>query len=185
MSVFGIAVIYESFEVLPAIKLPVQTWSLTILLLVSYKSTACFLPKRFRLDLCMDTQTIHHGRNVKRIREMLGIKQDVLATSLGLSQQAISQLERKEMLDANVLEKVSKVLGVSEEAIKNFTEEAAVTIIHSTLHDNSGSVNYFPTFNPVDKWLEVIDENKRLYERLIQAEREKNELLQKLLNSRD
>lgn len=133
----------------------------------------------------MDTPTIHQGRNVKRIREILGIKQDALATSLGLSQQAVSQLERKEVLDANVLEKVSKTLGVSEEAIKSFTEDAAVTIIHSTLHDNSGSVNYFPTFNPIDKWLEAIEENKKLYERLLQSEREKIEILQKILTSKD
>ncbi|AUD02163.1 helix-turn-helix domain-containing protein [Spirosoma pollinicola] len=133
----------------------------------------------------MDTNSVHHGRNVKRIREMLGIKQDVLANTLGLSQQAISQLERKEILDTTVLEKVSKALGIPEEAIRNFTEDAAVTIISSTLHDNSGSVNYFPTFNPADKWLEAIEENKKLYERLLQSEREKNELLQKLLNSKE
>ena len=168
-----------------AIKLALQTGLLTISPLVSHKATTCFLPARFRLDLCMDTHTIHQGRNIKRIREMLGIKQDVLATSLGLSQQAISQLEQKEVLDGPVLQKVSKALGVSEDAIKNFNEDAAVTIISSTLHDQSGSVNYFPTFNPVDKWLAAIEENKKLYERLLQAEREKCELLQKLLDAKE
>ncbi len=29
------------------------------------------------------SRTIHQGRNVKRFREMLGIKQDALATELG------------------------------------------------------------------------------------------------------
>ncbi|MCY7349318.1 MAG: helix-turn-helix domain-containing protein [Cytophagaceae bacterium] len=126
----------------------------------------------------------HQGNSVKRIREMLGIKQEALATTLGLSQQAVSQLEQKEKLDAPVVEKVSKALGVSEEVIKNFNEEAAINIVSSTLHDASGSVNYFPTFNPIDKWVEVIEENKKLYERLIQAEREKNELLQQLLDKK-
>jgi transcriptional regulator with XRE-family HTH domain len=130
----------------------------------------------------MDTHTIHQGRNVKRIREMLGIKQDALATSLGLSQQAVSQLERKELLDETVLEKVSKALGVSEEAIKNFSDDAAINIVSSTLHHTNGLVNYFPSFNLADKWLEAIEENKKLYERLLQSEREKNELLQQLLN---
>lgn len=128
----------------------------------------------------MDTHTIHHGRNVKRIREILGIKQDVLATSLGLSQQAVSQLEHKEIIDAPVLEKVSKALGVPEEAIKNFTDEAAINIVANTInnHDQSTVVNYYPTFNPIDKIVE-------LYERMLVIEREKNELLQKLLNSKD
>jgi len=122
---------------------------------------------------------IHHGRNVKRIREILGVKQDFLATSLGLSQQAISQLEQKEVLDATVLERISKALGVSEEVIKNFNDEAAINVVANTInnHDQSAVVNYYPTFNPIDKIVE-------LYERLLQAEREKNELLQKLLASK-
>ncbi|WP_310586788.1 helix-turn-helix domain-containing protein [Runella salmonicolor] len=44
---------------------------------------------------------------MKRIREMLGIKQDALALSLGVSQQAISQLEQKEIIDAHTLEKLA------------------------------------------------------------------------------
>ncbi|MBD2704863.1 helix-turn-helix domain-containing protein [Spirosoma sp. BT702] len=130
----------------------------------------------------MDTQTVHQGRNVKRIREILAIKQDVLATSLGLSQQAVSQLERKEVLDKPTLEKLSKALGVSEEVIKNFSEEKAINIISNTYNDHSALILY--NFNPIDKWIEAMDENRKLYERLLQSEREKNELLQKLLESK-
>jgi hypothetical protein len=36
-------------------------------------------------------------------------------------------------------------------------------------------------FNPIDKWIETIEENKKLYERLLQSEKEKNELLQSRL----
>jgi transcriptional regulator with XRE-family HTH domain len=173
-------------KLLSAPKLPERLRSLTIALLVSHKATACFLPAGFRLNLWMDTPSpmIHHGRNVKRIREILGVKQDFLATSLGLSQQAVSQLEQKEVMDKAMLQKLSKVLGVPEEAIENFSDEAAVNIISSTLHHTNGIVNYFPTFNLADKWLETIEENKKLYERLLQAEREKNELLQKLLDAK-
>ena len=55
----------------------------------------------------MNDKTVHEGRNVKRIREILGIKQDTLANELGLSQQAISALEQKERIDDKVLEDVS------------------------------------------------------------------------------
>ena len=172
---------------MPALKLVHQTCSISVLSLVSNKSITCFLPERFRLDLCMDTPTIHHGRNVKRIREILGIKQDVLATSLGLSQQAVSQLEQKEVLEVITLQKVSKALGVSEDAIKNFSEEAVVNIVANTInnHDQSAVVNYYPTFNPIDKIVELYNEKAALYERLLQSEREKNELLLKLLNSKE
>lgn len=126
----------------------------------------------------MITNTIHEGKNVKRIREILGIKQEALAADLGLSQQAISQLEQKEALDAQVLERIAQALKVSPEAIKNFNEEAAINIIGNNYHDNSTSnVNYHCNFNPIEKIVE-------LYERLLKSEKEKNELLEKLLQER-
>ncbi len=79
---------------------------------------------------------------------------------LCLSQQVISQLEQKETLDVPTLDRVAKALGVSTEVIKNFKEEAAINIMSSTLHDNAGSVFYNPTFNPIDKVVE-------LYERML------------------
>ena len=124
---------------------------------------------------------VHQGHNVKRIREILGIKQDALAIKLGLSQQAISQLEQKEILDKATLEKLSGALGVSEDIIKDFRDDKAIHIVsNNNYHDNAASVQY--NFNPIDKWLEAIEENKKLYERLLQSEKEKVELLQKLLN---
>lgn len=36
----------------------------------------------------MAEKTLHEGRNVNRIRDVLGIKQDALAMELGLSQPA-------------------------------------------------------------------------------------------------
>lgn len=132
----------------------------------------------------MNEKTIHEGRNVKRIREILGVKQDALAAELGLSQQAVSALEQKEALDKEVIEKIAKVLKVPTEAIEKFTEDAAINIISSTLHNTYGLVNYFPTFNPLEKYVEALEENKKLYERLLQAEREKVALLEKLLDKK-
>lgn len=129
----------------------------------------------------MNEKTIHEGRNVKRIREILGVKQDALASELGLSQQAVSALEQKEALDKDVIEKIAKVLKVSPDAIRSFSEEATINIISSTLHDNAGSIFNNAVFNPVDKWVEALEENKKLYERLLQAEREKVALLEKMI----
>jgi transcriptional regulator with XRE-family HTH domain len=124
---------------------------------------------------------IHQGRNIKRFREMLGLKQEALAYALGeeWSQKRVSLLEQREVIEDEILLQVSQILKVPVEAFKNFTEEAAINIISSTLHDNAGSINNncTLTFNPIDKWLEVLEENKRLYERLLDSEREKVELL--------
>ena len=127
---------------------------------------------------------IHEGHNIKRFREMLGIKQEALAIELGLSQQAISNLEQKEIIDERILADVAKALKVPAEAIKNFDEEAAISYIN-TFNDNSvnhgANFNFKCTFNPLEKLIEAFEENRKLYERLLQAEKEKNDLLQKML----
>ncbi len=121
----------------------------------------------------MADKLVHEGRNVKRIREILGMKQEALAYDLGLSQQAISQLEQKEALDAEILGKIAAVLKVPVEAIKNFDEQAAINVISNTFHDNSANnVNYHCTFNPLDKVVE-------LYERML---KDKNEMIEKLVS---
>ncbi|SEJ25299.1 hypothetical protein SAMN05216327_107361 [Dyadobacter sp. SG02] len=131
------------------------------------------------------TKHIHHGRNIKRFREMLGIKQEGLAFELGeeWSQKRVSLLEQKEVVEQEILDQVAQILKVPAEAIKNFSEEAAINIIASTLNDNAGSINNNCTinFNPIEKWVEALDENRKLYERLLASEQEKVELLRRLL----
>ncbi|QEM05968.1 helix-turn-helix transcriptional regulator [Mucilaginibacter rubeus] len=128
-------------------------------------------------------KNIHQGRNVKRFREMLGLKQEALAIALGeeWSQKRVSLLESKETLEPEILSQVAKALKVPEDSIKNFDEEAAINIINSTFtsNDNSTSIAYQPnfTFNPIDKLVELFEENKKLYERLLQSEQEKVEIL--------
>lgn len=131
------------------------------------------------------TKHIHEGRNVKRFREMLGIKQEALAAALGddWNQKKISLLEAKDKLEAGVLKDVAHALKVPVEAIQNFDEERAVNIISNNSFENCeqpASIFYNSTFNPIDKWVEALEENKQLYERLLQAEREKVALLEKL-----
>ena len=129
---------------------------------------------------------IHQGRNVKRFREMLGIKQEALASELGndWNQKKISLLEQKETIEPDLLEQVAKVLKVPVEAIKNFDQESAVNIISNTFHDTYGLINYNPTYNLADKWMTALEDNKKLYERLLQVEREKIELLERLLKEK-
>jgi len=137
------------------------------------------------------TKKIHEGRNVKRFREMLGIKQDALAADLGddWNQQKVSLLEQKETIDPALLQEISSALKIPAEAIQNFDEEQAVNIIANTVttvNDNATGQLFQinPVINPIEKWIEVIEENKKLYERLLQLEREKNELLRRILDGK-
>lgn len=116
---------------------------------------------------------------------MLGIKQEALAAELGedWTQKRISVLEQQEVIEAELLSQIAHVLKVPEEAIKNFDEEAAFNVIANTFNSNDQStlnaINYSCNFNPLDKLMEALEENKKLYERLIASEREKIEILRK------
>lgn len=132
------------------------------------------------------TKPNHIGRKISRIRERKEMKQEALAKALGTDQKAISIIENSETIDEEKLKEVAKALGVSVEAVKNFTEENMISYFNN-FYDNSSAVNSFIanpshcTFNALDKIMEMADENRKLYERLIQSEKEKNEYLEKLL----
>jgi transcriptional regulator with XRE-family HTH domain len=126
------------------------------------------------------TETLHIGRKISRIRELRGMKQEALAQELGISQQAISKLEQSEKIEEEVLEKIASVLGVNAEGIKNYNDEAVISNINS-FYDNS-AFNFQCTFNPIDKLMDALEENKKLYERLLESEKEKVELLKNKQN---
>jgi transcriptional regulator with XRE-family HTH domain len=129
----------------------------------------------------MSGTSTHIGRKISRLRELRGMKQESLASELGVSQQAVSKMEQREHLDKELLERVSKALNIPVEGIKNFDENSLIQNIqnnydHPTINGPSFSSNC--TFNPLDKLMEAIEENRKLYERLLASEREKVEWLQ-------
>lgn len=131
---------------------------------------------------------------------MLGLKQDALAMSLGgeWNQKRISVLESKESIDSEILDQIAQALKVPVEAILNFDEEKAIYNIQNNYEgSNTGATNVGPanymnyqcTFNPIDKIVELFEENKKLYlekvemmERLLLAEKEKNEALKSVID---
>ena len=128
------------------------------------------------------TKPYHIGRKISRIRELKDMKQEALAQALGTNQQAISAMENSETIDEEKLKEVAKALGMTVEAIKNFSEEAVFNYFNN-FYDNeiNGSIvapqSNHCTFNPLDKVVE-------LYERLVQVEKDKNEYLEKLLKGK-
>ncbi|WP_114792495.1 helix-turn-helix transcriptional regulator [Niabella yanshanensis] len=135
---------------------------------------------------------IHEGRNVKRFREMLGMKQEALASELGedWNQKKISLLEQKETLDAAILKDVATALKIPVEAIQNFDEEQAINIISNNINNNDNAVmhgpalyNHYPTYNinPMEKWLESIEEIKQLYERWLKEKEQTIRTLEAIL----
>ncbi|KQB40966.1 helix-turn-helix domain-containing protein [Flavobacterium aquidurense] len=127
----------------------------------------------------------HIGRNISRIRELRDMKQEALAIAIGVSQQTISSIEGSENVDEEKLKAIAEVLGVPAEVIRNFSEEAVFNIMGNTYDNGSSTINHNNcTFNPLDKLLEAFEENKKLYERLVEAEKDKVALLEKLLSEK-
>ncbi|MCY1535183.1 Helix-turn-helix domain protein [compost metagenome] len=126
---------------------------------------------------------VHEGRNIKRFREMLGIKQDALAGDLGhdWNQQRVSLLEQRETIELDVLQQIAAVLHLLVEANQNFDEEQAVNVISNTINNNDNATmtnpavfNFQPTFNPLDKMVE-------LYERMLLQQKEMIDRLEQLI----
>ena len=141
-------------------------------------------------------QKIHQGRNVKRFREMLGIKQEALAFDLGndWNQKKISLLEQKDVIEDDMLRQISNALKIPVEAFQNFDEEQAVNIIANTVttvNDNATGQLFQinSTINTSEKWIEALEEIKKLnnekialYERMLKEKEEMMAKLEKLIN---
>ena len=123
-------------------------------------------------------QKIHQGRNVKRFREMLNIKQEALAYDLGedWNQKKISMLEQKDVIEVDLLDQISQALKIPVEAFQNFDEEKAVNFIANTFGDyafNYGTMH----INPIEKIIELHEEKIALYERML---KEKDDMMLRL-----
>jgi transcriptional regulator with XRE-family HTH domain len=101
-----------------------------------------------------------------------GVKQEALAADLGITQQEVSKIEQQEEIEEEMLSQIANVLGVSSEVIRDFDVERAIYNINN-IRDNTfeqGATSIAQQFNPIEKIIE-------LYERLLQSEREKVDLL--------
>ncbi|MBW8327166.1 MAG: helix-turn-helix domain-containing protein [Prolixibacteraceae bacterium] len=136
----------------------------------------------------METK-VHEGRNVKRFREMLGIKQDALAYALGegWNQQKISLLEQKETIELPLLKQISSAMKVPVEAFQNFDDEQAINIISNTFDnfDNGAiAINCNSDVNPIAQIIILHEEKIALYERMLKEKDQMMDRLEKLIKEK-
>ncbi len=129
------------------------------------------------MDTVKYNEMLHIGRKIERVRRLRGLTQTDLATSLGITKQAVSKLEQTEKLDDEKLRQIAEALGVTEEGLKKFNEE---TVLYNTInfYENCGvattAISNNHTFNnfPIDKTI-------ALFEKLLEKERKKFERVKK------
>lgn len=105
------------------------------------------------MGIAFQEEKIHEGKNLKRIREIMGLKQEVLGRKCpgNYSQQRISEFENQWTIDEPTLQELAEALGVTVEFIRAFNEEKAIYNIQNnntfTVSENSTGLSNQPTFN--------------------------------------
>lgn len=127
-----------------------------------------------------NTNTLHIGRKIERIRRLRRMTQTELGNMLGVTKQAVSKMEQSEKIESERLKQIAEALGVTEEGLRKFTEEivlyctnnfsgnsnATATDIGGVSH--AGNINQFSVKQAV-----------KLFEELLKIEREKFESLKR------
>jgi transcriptional regulator with XRE-family HTH domain len=125
---------------------------------------------------------VHLGRNVGRIREIIGMKQIVLAEKTGMSQQNISKLEQSEEIAEETLDRLAKGLGVTSAFVKTFKEERAIQYIQNNNDSSSPTSQHYQqtnNYNGIDKISELVQQLIELEKRRIEALERRLEELEK------
>ncbi|MEA5127368.1 MAG: helix-turn-helix transcriptional regulator [Proteiniphilum sp.] len=132
-------------------------------------------------------KSAHQGKNAKLFRETRGIKQEAIAIELEISQQAVSQLEKRQELDDETIAVYARVVGIDEYFIRNMVDDS-LPEGSNYFYDQSSQISQHNTqtlnFNPLDKVMELCSEKDQLYERMLELEKEKSALLEQLLKEK-
>ena len=137
-------------------------------------------------------KNVHHGHNMKRIREAKGLKQFALAEMLDMTQQAVSKLEQKRVIGEKLLAKIARALEVPVEVLKEMEDVSSVSfyIENNTFEakDNAQTVqaaeNTYNNYCSLDEIQKLYAEKEALYEQRLQDKQAEINYLRKLLDER-
>ncbi|WP_146746576.1 helix-turn-helix domain-containing protein [Sinomicrobium soli] len=134
----------------------------------------------------MNTTAPHYGRRIALLRGLFKLTQAQLGESAGFKQQDVSDMEGKAELSDEVLLRLLEPMGVKLERFKEMDESAMGAMIFHTRDQSVGHFGFNNTYNlnPLEELLKAKEEIKNLYERLLEAEKEKVAFLQRQLDSK-
>lgn len=136
---------------------------------------------------------IHQGRNIRFFRNARDLKQEDFAERIGIKQPVITKIEKQSIIEESMLLKCAEVLGISVDMLKEFNPEKmfdSYTYHIDKIQNSNGGFSSLRDFAnatntnnyPIEKLMELHHKNTELYERLLQAEKEKNALLEKMMS---
>lgn len=120
------------------------------------------------------THALHIGRKIERIRRLRGMTQTELGDLLGITKQAISKMEQTEKLDDERVKQVADALGVTEEGLKNFTEETVLYYTNNFYENSNATATNIGTISNLENINHFsMEQAVKLFEELLRIEREK------------
>lgn len=130
-----------------------------------------------------EEKTVRMGNNLRRLRIAANVKQEVIASALNITQQAVSKLELRDVIDDETIDKIAPLLGVAPIIIKNLKDDCEQNTSnffdYSQQNKQNSTLNI--TFNPIDKVIELSKDKDKLYELVIAVEKEKFQIVDGLL----
>lgn len=142
-------------------------------------------------------KNVHQGANVRRLRNIMGVKQSSLAEMLGTTQQKVSRIESQRVIEKDTLLQIANILNVSPKTIEELDENPlSIVIENNNFETGYGSIsntaiiqndqnNENTINNPLDKIMELNKQTTDLFERMLAVEKEKSALLEQLLKKKE
>lgn len=127
------------------------------------------------MGVAFQEEKIHEGKNLKRIREIMGIKQEALGQKCEskFDQRRISEFENSWTISEPALKELADALGVTVEFIRAFNEEKAIYYIqHNQDSSKQNSLNHFPKIT-----YESDNKLEALLEKLVQHDEVKTQAI--------
>lgn len=126
---------------------------------------------------------VNHGQNIKIARAVKGIKQEILAEQMQITQPTISKHENSTVLEDNILNKYAEALGVSVDFLKTWEEKAQTVVFESNIvnnQDTAGANTHVGYTNDNNNMIQnPLDKVTELYERLLKEKDEKYSALER------
>lgn len=114
------------------------------------------------------------GENIRKLRDLRGLSQEVLSSEVGISQKQLSRIENGHVSPTlDILIKVSETIGVKLSELLNFDEN----LIFNN-YNNNQSGGEFVAYNNTD-----IKQIESLYQKLLESKDQTIRLLKKELES--
>lgn len=137
------------------------------------------------------SKNVNEGANVRKLRQILGIKQSAFAEKLGIDQSAVSRLESRRVIEEDTLLKIANIFNVSPKIIQELEENPLSVVVENTFEggsSNNGIIGYNENvdniIHPIEKIIELNKQTTELYERMVAIEKEKSALLEQLLKEK-